>query len=386
MDKEYKVIYGTDAATQDQLDAIEEIVVEQEADRAWEARIKIAVCLRDDGTWDSEDDPSYDQHTRVRIEARIGEGEFVPLIDGKIVDHQTDFNALPGLSSMTLVVHDDTTELHRETGSETYSGTDSEIANRIFSDAALGGEIDVGDLAAGADQQATINRNGTRMQMLRELRSRHPSFHVYVTPGQSPGTSDMHFTEFPDQPDPAIPDMYLSGPDQNLSEFRVQRTSTGATRVEGAHLSTGDKTITSADVGPNDRPPATGEPASSDTPADTPTRRLPPGIGDVADIHEAAESTAAASAYTLSADGSVLPMCYPAVLSPYRMARVFVSNSRFSGNYVIFKVTHTLGVSEYTQSFSMRGNAVAAEDGPSASLPAPAAAISASFNVQVNIF
>jgi hypothetical protein len=53
---------------------------------------------------------------------------------------------------------------------------------------------------------------------------------------------------------------------------------------------------------------------------------------------------------------------------------------------VIFKVTHTLGLSEYTQSFTVRGNTVSPQASVSASVPSPSAAIAASFNVQVNIF
>jgi hypothetical protein len=90
MIKEFKVYYGTTPATQEQLDAIEEIVVEQEIGRAWEARIKIPIQISEDGSWAGEDDPAYAEFARVRVEARIGEGDFIPLIDGRIVDAHPD--------------------------------------------------------------------------------------------------------------------------------------------------------------------------------------------------------------------------------------------------------------------------------------------------------
>lgn len=71
------------------------------------------------------------------------------------------------------------------------------------------------------------------------------------------------------------------------------------------------------------------------------------------------------------------------------MIRANVSNSRYSAKYVIFKVTHTLGISEYTQSFSLRGNAVTPETSANALSPAAAVAIGAaavSFNIQADIF
>src|SRR5215471_12334025 len=139
MRKEFKVYYGGKAATQEQLDAIEEIVVEQEIGIAWEARIKLPVCIREDGSWDGEDNPAYADHARVRIEARIGDGAFVPLIDGTIYSQEPDYNAEPGQSIVTLIVHDDTRLLHREAKSASFSGRkDSEIVRSIFESADLG--------------------------------------------------------------------------------------------------------------------------------------------------------------------------------------------------------------------------------------------------------
>ncbi len=388
MDKEFKVFYGTEAATKEQLDAIEQIVVEQEVGRAWEARIKIPVCIAEDGSWDSENEPAYAEFERVRIEAKIGDGAFVPLIDGRIVEQQPDLNASPGLSAVTLIVHDDTTLLHRDVGSEPYTGTDSDIARTILSDAALGGNVEVEDVSAGADGEAVTNRSGTRMQMLREIMTRNPGFHAYVQPGTEVGTSDVFFKKLPTEPDAALPTMYLSGPDQNITGFSIQRNSARAATVEGSHLSMSDKSVTSVTSSHADAVPTAGETSTGGTPADTRVRRLDPGIGDHTDLNEAAIGAAEESGYTLSSDGSVIPACYSAVLSPYKMVSVRLSNSRYSGGYVIFKVTHTLGISEYTQSFSVRGNAVAPEADASASLPQPSAGIAAafSFNIQVDIF
>jgi hypothetical protein len=386
MEKEFKVFYGTTAATKEQLDAIEQIVVEQEVGRAWEARIKIPVCIAEDGSWDSENEPAYAEFARVRVEVKIGEGEFVPLIDGRIVEQQPDLNASPGLSAITLVVHDDTTLLHRDEGSEPYTGTDSDIAMTILSDAELGGIVEVEATTAGADTEAVTNRNGTRMQMLREIMTRNPGFHAYVQPGADVSTSDAFFKKLPTEPDASLPTMFMSGSDQNIGSFSIQRNSARAATVEASHLSMSDKSVTNATASHADAPPTAGETSTGGTAIDTRVRRLDPGVGDHADLNEAAAGAADESSYTLSAEGSVIPSCYSAVLSPYRMVSVRLSNSRYSSDYVIYKVVHTLGISEYTQSFSVRGNAVAPEASASASLPSASAALAFSFNVQVDIF
>lgn len=386
--KEFKVYYGNSPATQEQLDAIEQIVVEQEIGRVWEARISIPICIAADGSWENERVEAYAEFARVRIEARIGEGNFVPLIDGRIIDQDPGMNANPGNSTLTLTIHDDTSLLHAEAASESFPpGTsDSDIARQVFTDAALRGNIEVEETEAPTNQDAVVQRHGTRMQLLRSLMTRHPDYYAYVLPGSTRGTSDCFFKKLPTTPDPALPDLVLSGPDRNLSEFNIQRSSNRAATYEGASLSMSDKTVSEATSASSAAAPPEGEAATAAGSSDTRRRRVPPGVGDHTSVAAAAESAALDASFTVRADGSVLPLCYGAILSPYRMVRARVSNSRYSANYVISKVTHTLGLSEYTQSFSVRGNSVSPESAVSAAMPAAAAAVSAAFNVQVDIF
>lgn len=388
MIKEFKVYYGGTPATQEQLDAIEEIVVDQEIGRAWEARIKIPIQISEDGAWAGEDDPAYAEFARVRVEARIGNGAFVPLIDGRIVDQDPGMSANPGNSTLTLTIHDDTTLLHRAAGSEDFppGDSDSAIARSLLSDAALGGSVEVEETGAPSDPDAVVQRHGTPMQLLRALMARHRDYYAYVLPGTAPGTSDCFFKKLPDDPDPALPDLVLTGPDRNISGFNIQRMANRAARYEGASLNMSDKTVSDATSDSASAPPPEGEASTAAGASDVRVRRLPPGTGDHTDPSEAAEGAALNSSFTVSANGSVLPLCYGAILSPYRRLRASVSNSRYSTTYVIFKVTHTLGISEYTQSFSVRGNAVSPQASVSASMPSPSAAIAAAFNVQVDIF
>jgi hypothetical protein len=388
MTKEFKVYYGGTPATQEQLDAIEEIVVDQEIGRAWEARISIPIQISEDGSWSGEDDPAYAEFARVRVEARIGDGDFIPLIDGRIVDQDPGMNANPGNSKLTLTIHDDTTLLHREAGSESFppGQSDSDIARSLLSNAALGGRVEVDATGAPTDPDSVVRRHGTPMQLLRALMARHRDFYAYVLPGSAPGTSDSFFKKLPEDVDASLPDLILTGPDRNISEFNIQRMTNRAARYQGASLNMSDKSVEDSTSDSASVPPAEGEASTAAGATDVRVRRLPPGTGDHTGVSEAAEAAALNSSFTVRADGAVLPLCYAAILSPYRRVRARVSNSRYSTTYVIFKVTHTLGISEYTQSFSVRGNAVSPAASLSASIPSPSAAIAAAFNVQVDIF
>lgn len=389
--KEFKIIYGETPATREQLDAIEEIVVEQEIGRAWQARIKIPVCIADDGSWGGENDAAYAATARVRIEARIGdESPFVPLIDGRIMTRDPGMSSEPGASTLTLTVEDDTTLLHRAPTSEGFAGMSaSDIANSIYSTSNLGGNVEVEETGAPPNPNAVVQQNGTAMQILRSLMRRHPDFYAYVLPGSETGKSDCFFKRLPLVADPALPALFLTGANRNISGFNIQHNSNGAATYEGDSLDLDDLSARSGSSASSDVPPPAGEPATLVDPANSRVRRLPPGSSDLADMSETAAGAADSASYTIRAEGSVLPQCYPAILSPYKRIGVRVSNSRYSTDYVIFKVTHTLGRSEYTQSFSVRGNAAtpeASSGGPASSALAAAGAASVGFNIQLDIF
>jgi len=391
MKKEFRVYYNGTLATQEQLDDIEEIVVEQEVGRVWEAKIKIPVCVGEDGKWHGEDDPARQDFSRVRVEARINEGDWVPLIDGRLVGKDEARNPVPGQSSVSLVVHDDSALLHREADSEKFaSQTDSEIARSIFESANLGGDPDIDDTPAHPDNDAVINQHGTKMQILRSIASRYGNYFAYVLPGETPGESIGCFKKLPDNVDPTLPELTLLGDCRNLAEFNVREYAADAASVEVAVLNFGDKSVATGTSSYRDATLTDGELPTNAPETETRKKRLPPGHSGLTDPQAAAEGAAAMSSFTLSAEGSVLPLRYTGILRPYRRIPVKLSDTRYSANYVIFKVIHTLGISEYTQSFSMRGNAVSPAKAPGAGLPAPSASIagaaSVSFNLQVNIF
>ncbi|HEV7642861.1 MAG TPA: hypothetical protein VGO50_02865 [Pyrinomonadaceae bacterium] len=387
MNKEFKVWYGTTLATQEQLDAIEEIVVEQEVGHVWEARIKIPVCVDENGHWEKEDAAAYHEGNRIRVEARIGNGEFTPLIDGLITSKEPDYNASPGLSAVTLMVQDDSVLLHRNEVSATFRGQSAaEIVKALFQSASLPEPV-VDVIPAPPDRTVIENQHGTAMDALRYIASRNRDFYAYVLPGASQGTSECFFKQLPTEVDETLAPLFLGGPNRNMSGFSIRQNANRLATFEGPSLNMSDN---SPRPGRSEAAaPAEGEPATAVSEETTRNRRLAPGNSDHTDPQEASNRAAATSSFTLSAEGSVRPSCYPSVLKPYKRVPVRLSNSRYSGSYVIFKVTHTLGRSEYTQSFSMRGNSVSPEASTSASAPAPAAsagALAAAFNIQADIY
>ena len=383
---EYKMFFDGTAATVEQLDKIDEISVDQAIDKAWEARVKIPVCVNNDGKWEGEDEAWMKAFTRLRVEVNAGDGKFVPLIDGPIVGFDSARSAQPGRSDVTVVVHDDSALLNREAKVEVRQGmSDSEIAEQIFLDAQLGGlpQIDPTPPQPNQTTNAAVRR-GTPMQFLRDLARRNQDWHAYVLPGLLPSQSIGCFKQFPTDTD-GLPDMSMMGADRNIENFNVNNRAASPTSVQAASLSLDHSGVQTATSSYRDATLLGDQPPDS-TNTNQATSLLPPGQSDRVDLNRAVTGAAALSGFALDATGNIVPFCYPAALSPYRWVMVKISDSQFSTKYLITEVKHKLTRSIYTQNFSMKGNAVSAGAASSASTPQPSASASVSFNVQVSIF
>jgi hypothetical protein len=383
---EFKMFFDGAAATTDQLDKVDEIVVDQAIDRAWEARLKIPVCVNNDGKWEGEAEAWMKAFTRIRVEINPGDGKFVPLIDGPVVGFDSARSAYPGKSVVTVIVHDDSALLNREAKVDVQQGqTDSDLARQIFLDAQLGGVPDVDDTPPQPDSTtAAAVRRGTPMQYLRELARRNHDFHAYVLPGKLPSQSIGCFKQFPKDTD-GLPEMTLLGADRNIETFNVNNKALSPCTVQAATLSISHDKVKTSTASYRDATLMGDQPPDASNPNQA-TCLLPPGQSDRVDIDQATKGAATESGFSLDATGSIVPFCYPAVLSPYRWVPVKISDSQYSTKYLIFQVTHTLTRSIYTQSFRMKGNAVSVAAGGSAGGPQPSASVGISFNVQVSIF
>jgi hypothetical protein len=383
---EFKMYLDGNSATAEQLDKIDEIVVDQAVDKAWEARLKIPVCVNNDGKWEGEQEAWMKAFTRIRVEVNPGDGKFVPLIDGPVVGFDSARSAYPGKSEVTVVVHDDSALLNREAKVDVQQGqSDSDLARQIFLDAQLGGTPDVEDTPPQPDSKTAASvQRGTPMQYLRELARRNQNWHAYVLPGRLPSQSIGCFKQYPTEVD-GLPEMTLLGADRNIETFNVNNKAQTPCTVQAATLSIAHDSVKTATSSYRDAT-LMGDQVPDAANTNQATCLLSPGQSDRVDLNHATRGAATESGFSLEATGTIVPFCYPAVLSPYRWVLVKISDSQFSTKYLITQVTHKLTRSIYTQSFSMKGNGVSEGQASNAAAPQPSANIGVSFNVQVSIF
>jgi hypothetical protein len=359
---EYRMFFNNNPATRGQLDRVEEITVEQEVDMAWEARVEIPICVDDRGRWNGEDEDFMRSFSRIRVEIKIGERPFAPLIDGPIVGSDSRMSSEPGQSFITLTVRDDSVYLNREENVSRFENLlDHEIAAQIFGEFEQIASTDIEDTpASGSSLPPVVVQRGTSMQILRSL-ARRQGMHAYVLPGESPGESVGCFKTFTAQTD-GLPPLILLGESRNIETFNSGNNAQSPSTVRASTLSVTDKTVTTRTSSFRDLE-LLGEEAAFESETETATRILPPHLGESLDLDQAVSAEAANAGFAFEATGTVRGHCYQGVLQPYRVVRVLGINSRLSGDYLITQVTHTLDRSNYGQSFTVRRNARSAGSG-----------------------
>ncbi len=355
---EYKLLFDGTAATKEQLERFETVTVDQDAERPWQARLEVSVCLDDQGNWVDDDEPFMQILHRIRVELRLGEGDFQPLIDGPIVGFDSDRRSAPGQSIVTVVVHDDSALLNRDGSVVSYPAglKDSEIASRIFGDYPEIASTEIEDTPAPpAAQPPEMRRRGTDMQFLRRL-ARRNDFACGVAPGAQPSSSIGIFHTrpvFSDQPPPLV----LLGRDRNIETFDVRLNAHGQSNVVASTLSFSDKSTVTASSQVRDLGIAGQE-------------QLPPGSGETVDLQHRVDSEAQRSSRAFEATGSVRQGCYAGILAPLHPVTVQLGTTHTSGTYTIEKVTHRLGRSEYTQEFTLATDQLSESAAGSGLIPA----------------
>ena len=352
-------IDGQPASAQE-LAAIESIVVEQEIDAAWEARLQILIDADRRGQW-REGDRYAREFARVRVEVRRGEGDFEALIDGPVVERASELSSEPGQSTLSLTVRDDSAYLNRRAAADVIEeGRASAVARRVFAEFSQIAEVDVEDTppAEGDRPPATVQQ-GTAIELLRALARRH-GMHAYVLPGERPGRSVGVFRGLPTRPSD-LPEIVVMGARRNVERVEVEVRSDRPARVIAETLSLGDKAVIRRSSSSRDLALLGDDPAVDD--ADQGEERLPPGQAGAADAQSQVDGEARRRSYAVVVRGELRGACYGRVLQPYRVVRLRGATARMSGDYTIFKVTHTLSRSEYVQAFSLGSNSRAPEGG-----------------------
>ena len=353
-------------ASEEQLAVFGAIRVDQGIGMAAEAELDLPVGTNDAGAWQLLEDDFAAAFARIRVEVKVGDGEFVALIDGPVVAQRFQLDAAPEASQMTLVVHDDSVLMNRDEAVVLFEDMSaSEIASQLFSAAGFEARVDKLPAAGGAYLRQVLQR-GTPMQLLRRLASEHGCF-AYVEPGMASGRSVGVFQR-PLPADDALPELVLLGPQRNIGRFTAEFDALRPQAPQAANVLGSDLSVVSAT---GDAAPSTAMGEHAAFQVLTPARTL---LGatreEQADLDAATAAGADLSSWAWTAEGEVQADGYAGVLRPYRKITVSGVGGHLSGDYLISRVNHQIGDAGYRQQFSLTRNARSAGSGAAPGVPA----------------
>ncbi len=359
----YKLYIDGKAATQEQLDRFEDITVEQEIDKAWEAQLNLPVCLTEKGKWRNEDIDFLKSFTRIRVEIKAEKKEWVPLIDGPIAGLDNSMSAEPGQSTVTLMVHDDSVYLNKQDVEEEFDNKpDHEIAKTLLTSVDQINEANVDTVSApqNGNRTRSVFYGQTAIRVLREL-ARRNNMHAYVLPGTEAGKSVGYFKELPSEPVEELPALTAVGEERNLSNINIRYNPQSETEYTASRISLSDKGVVTQTSNASDRqllgsqtPEQSGENANR--------RILSMHFNEGMDLQQAVQSASNRTRYAFQGSGSVVTSCYEGILRPFQVVMIKGVNSKYSGYYVISKVTHKMTRSYYSQEFEVKRDAVSEGD------------------------
>jgi len=361
-----RVYFDSTSADEEQLDLFREIRVDQAIGMAGEAELDIDLTLDDQGLWSMIEEEFAQAFRRIRIEVRLGEGEYSALIDGPIVAQRFELGSGPGASKLTLVVHDDSVLLNQIENVALFEDkSPDQIAEILITDGGLIAEVDPVP-SAGSTYTRYVVQRGTAMQLLRDLARRHGMF-VYVKPGEAPGQSIGVFAR-PSMVRGEASELLLIGEARNINKFSVQldallpmTVKTGSVQLSDSAIITSEASTASLDpLGPEALHSALAPQAVS---------LLSSTREEQNDIDAATAAAADLSAFAYTATTEIDANDYDTVLSPYQVIGVAGPGGYLGGDYLISRVQHVINDSGYKQNLTLKRNARSAGSSGASGLP-----------------
>lgn len=364
MTAEFKLFFDNTPATEEQLDLFRTITVDQGIGMVTEAELEMELRLDDNGAWIDFEESFTAPFSRIRVEVKIGDGDFVALIDGPLVAQRMTMSASPNASMLTLVVHDDSVLLNQiESVSVFEELAASDIAEILFGEAGLQPQVDSTPAAGGSLERAVVQR-GTAMQLLRDLARRH-GMALRVVPGSAPGTSVGVFSAFNlDGED--LPELLVTGADRNLDQISIEFDGLRPFAAVAGTVDAGSLEVLRSEAQQSSQTTLGDEAAHSIVePAQVLMARTRETVGDLDAAVAVAVDTAS---WAYSATGEVDSAAYPAVLQPYGTVAL-AGAGPMSGRYLVAQVNHLIDDQTYRQQFTLRRNARATVGGAGGGLP-----------------
>jgi phage protein D len=351
----YTLEVGGQSASQEMLAALRSVEVEDHADLADMARIRLAISVGPDGSdWTHLDGGPFTRLASVKVAAAIGSETPQPLIDGYVIDLRATFSPEPTGSVLEVVAMDATVLMSLEEKVRAWPDvSDSSIASTIFGEHGLTPDVEDTEPTRQEADATTIQR-GSDMQLLRRLAERN-GYECFVEVGAG-GQTTAHFHPPRLEEEPQGVLNVNMGTATNVDEFKARNDMIAPTTAQARGLEVETQEGQPADV---TEVGATRLGSDATVSSDRPRRVLLSGTGLSAggELQTLAQAVVDRSAWAIAAEGTLNGAAYGRVLRAKRPVSVRGAGTELSGVYYVERVLHTFDAAGWTQSFRLRRNA-----------------------------
>lgn len=355
-DVKYTLLIDDAPASEDLLNVIQQIEIEDHAEMADMMRLSVAISVKDGCSgWNVVDDDVFHRLAKIRVNVNVGSGKAEPLLEAYVTETNADFSNQPGQSVLNVVAMEPTVLMNLEEKVQAYPNmSDSAIAEQIFGNYGFEPVVDSTQPSWQETDYTTMQR-GTDIQFLQFL-ARRNGFECYVELNPETSSVEGHF-HLPRLEQSAQGVLSVNmGDSTNVNSFRARYDAIKPTTAKASNIEIDSVNDQSADV---DQQALTDLGSSAAEPSDQKRTVLLSGTGmsDSGELQTAAQAEVDRSSWAITADGEVNTVAYGDVLRAKRTVMVRGAGRQFSGTYYVERVTHTISGDGYSQQFSLRRNA-----------------------------
>jgi phage protein D len=346
-------------ASQDLLQAITQIEVEDHASMADMLRLRVVMGVKDGcACWSFVDDKVFRRLARIRIGVAVGSGRTETLINACIIETNATFANQPGASILNVVAMDPSVLMNLEPKIKAWPNrADSDVAREIFSSGPYKFDpvVDPTRWRRQENEQTLIQR-GTDIQFLQQL-ARRNGFELYVETNGRTGRVEGHFhaprLNLPPQGVLSVNMRDATNVNSFNARFDMMRPAT----AQATNLDVASGEDQQAQAG-RSRQVTLGR---ETTLAAQQQRRVLPsqtGLTRTGELQPYTQALTDQSTFAITAEGELNTAAYGGLIRAKRKIGVRGAGQRFSGEYYVERVHHILTPDSYRQNFTLRRNAV----------------------------
>ena len=345
-------------ASQDLLQAIQQIEVEDHATMADMLRLRVVIGIKDGCSgWSFVDDTTFSRLTNIKVAVSVGSSRAETLMNAFVTETSANFANQPGTSVLNVVAMDPSVKMNLQEKVKPWPNmADSDVASAIFSssDYKFTPVVDTTKWKRQENEQTLIQR-GTDIQFLQMLAQRN-GFECYVETNGKTGVVEGHFhAQRINDPPQGVLSVNMRDA-TNVNSFNASFDMLRPATAQATNLDVESRDNQQSQVA-NTRQSALGK--STALSSQQQRRILPSGTGlaRTGELQAYAQALVDQSALAITAQGELNTVAYGSILRAKRPVMVRGAGQQFSGTYYVESVNHVLTGDSYKQSFTLRRNA-----------------------------